>query len=255
MKNNNGLTPLEEMFKNFNLGTSFQKFDLDELSNELSKINLKDYVNVMPKIKGMFNNLSDEDKKTVVDSFNKVDEMFGNIFGTKTHKWTVDDFKDSTVSVSGSCACEGCKADDCKSDEKATDKADCDCKHCEDDDCPIRTEGCEDDGLEPCIADVLLDELDAQTRDEDVANRVVDYIVGVLKDKKRKAYVLHPRAKGVPAAVEVDIPNTLLSKKDVSTLIIPTLIHDKVIERVGCIDLYLPSEDDIIKAYIVLEKF
>ena len=82
MKKNNGLTPLEEMFKNFNLGTSFQKFDLDELSNELSKINLKDYVNVMPKIKGMFNNLSDEDKKSVVDSFNKVDEMFGNIFGT-----------------------------------------------------------------------------------------------------------------------------------------------------------------------------
>ena len=240
MKKNNGLTPLEEMFKNFNLGTSFQKFDLDELSNELSKINLKDYVNVMPKIKGMFNNLSDEDKKSVVDSFNKVDEMFGNIFGTKTHKWTVDDFKDSTVSVSGSCAC-----DDCKSDEKATDKDKCDCKHCH----------CEDDGLEPCIADVLLDELDAQTRDEDVANRVVDYIVDVLKDKKRKAYVLHPRAKGVPAAVEVDIPNTLLSKKDISTLIIPTLIHDKVIERVGCVDLYLPSEDDIIKAYIVLEKF
>ena len=245
MKNNNGLTPLEEMFKNFNLGTSFQKFDLDELSNELSKINLKDYVNVMPKIKGMFNNLSDEDKKTVVDSFNKVDEMFGNIFGTKTHKWTVDDFKDSTVSVSGSCACDGCKGDDCKSDEKATDKDECDCKHCH----------CEDDGLEPCIADVLLDELDAQTRDEDVANRVVDYIVDVLKDKKRKAYVLHPRAKGVPAAVEVDIPNILLSKKDISTLIIPTLIHDKVIERVGCVDLYLPSEDDVIKAYIVLEKF
>ena len=240
MKKNNGLTPLEEMFKNFNLGTSFQKFDLDELSNELSKINLKDYVNVMPKIKGMFNNLSDEDKQSVVDSFNKVDEMFGNIFGTKTHKWTVDDFKDSTVSVSGSCACDGCK-----SDEKATDNDDCDCKHCH----------CEGDSLEPCIADVLLDELDAQTRDEDVANRVVDYIVDVLKDKKRKAYVLHPRAKGVPAAVEVDIPNTLLSKKDISTLIIPTLIHDKVIERVGCVDLYLPSEDDIIKAYIVLEKF
>ena len=245
MKKNNGLTPLEEMFKNFNLGTSFQKFDLDELSNELSKINLKDYVNVMPKIKGMFNNLSDEDKKSVVDSFNKVDEMFGNIFGTKTHKWTVDDFKDSTVSVSGSCACDGCKADDYKSDKKVIDKDDCDCKHCH----------CEDDGLEPCIADVLLDELDAQTRDEDVANRVVDYIVDVLKDKKRKAYVLHPRAKGVPAAVEVDIPNTLLSKKDISTLIIPTLIRDKVIERVGCVDLYLPSEDDIIKAYIVLEKF
>ena len=245
MKKNNGLTPLEEMFKNFNLGTSFQKFDLDELSNELSKINLKDYVNVMPKIKGMFNNLSDEDKQSVVDSFNKVDEMFGNIFGTKTHKWTVDDFKDSTVSVSGSCACDGCKGDDCKSDEKATDKDECGCKYCH----------CEDDGLEPCIADVLLDELDAQTRDEDVANRVVDYIVDVLKDKKRKAYVLHPRAKGVPAAVEVDIPNILLSKKDISTLIIPTLIHDKVIERVGCVDLYLPSEDDIIKAYIVLEKF
>ena len=240
MKNNNGLTPLEEMFKNFNLGTSFQKFDLDELSNELSKINLKDYVNVMPKIKGMFNNLSDEDKKSVVDSFNKVDEMFGNIFGTKTHKWTVDDFKDSSVSVSGSCACDGCK-----DDEKAIDKVECDCKHCH----------CGDDGLEPCIADVLLDELDAQTRDEDVANRVVDYIVDVLKDKKRKAYVLHPRAKGVPAAVEVDIPNTLLSKKDISIPIIPTLIHDKVIERVGCVDLYLPSEDDIIKAYIVLEKF
>ena len=244
MKKNNGLTPLEEMFKNFNLGTSFQKFDLDEFSNELSKVNLKDYVNVMPKIKGMFNNLSDEDKKSVVDSFNKVDEMFGNIFGTKTHKWTVDDFKDSTVSVSGSCACDGCKGDDCKSDEKATDKADCDCKHCH----------CEDEGLEPCIADVLLDELDAQTRYEDVANRVVDYIVDVLKDKKRKAYVLHPRAKGVPAAVEVNIPNTLLSRKDISTLIIPTLIHDKVIERVGCVDLYLPSEDGIIKAYIVLEK-
>ena len=240
MKKNNGLTPLEEMFKNFNLGTSFQKFDLDELSNELSKINLKDYVNVMPKIKGMFNNLSDEDKKSVVDSFNKVDEMFGNIFGTKTHKWTVDDFKDSTVSVSGSCSC-----DDCTSDEKATDKVECDCKHCH----------CKDGGLEPCIADVLLDELEAQTHDEDVANRVVDYIVDVLKDKKRKAYVLHPRAKGVPAAVEVDIPNTLLSKKDISTLIIPTLIHDKVIARVGCVDLYLPSEDDIIKAYIVLEKF
>ena len=242
MKKNNGLTPLEEMFKNFNLGTSFQKFDLDELSNELSKINLKDYVNVMPKIKGMFNNLSDEDKKSVVDSFNKVDEMFGNIFGTKTHKWTVDDFKDSTVSVSGSCVCDDCKGVDCKSDEKATDKVECDCKHCE------------DDGLEPCIADMLLDELEEQTRDEDVANRVVDYIVEVLKDKKRKAYVLHPRAKGVPAAVEVDIPNIFLSKKDISTLIIPTLIHDKVVERVGCVDCYLPSDDDSIKAYIVLEK-
>ena len=242
MKKNNGLTPLEEMFKNFNLGTSFQKFDLDELSNELSKINLKDYVNVMPKIKGMFNNLSEEDKKSVVDSFNKVDEMFGNIFGTKTHKWTVDDFKDSTVSVSGSCTCDGCKGDDCKSDEKATDKVECNCKHCE------------DGGLEPCIADVLLDELEEQTRDEDVANRVVDYIVEVLKDKKRKAYVLHPRAKGVPAAVEVDIPNIFLSKKDISTLIIPTLIHDKVVERVGCVDCYLPSDDDSIKAYIVLEK-
>ena len=112
----------------------------------------------------------------------------------------------------------------------------------------------EGDGLEPCIADVLLDELNAQTRDEDVANRVVDYIVEVLMDKKRKAYVLHPRAKGVPAAVEVDMPNIFLSKKDISTLIIPTLIHDKVVERVGCVDCYLPSDDDTIKAYIVLEK-
>ena len=244
MKKNNGLTPLEEMFKNFNLGTSFQKFDLDELSNELSKINLKDYVNVMPKIKGMFNNLSDEDKKSVVDSFNKVDEMFGNIFGTKTHKWTVDDFKDSTVSVSGSCTCDGCNSNNIK-DTAETEKIECNCKHCED---------VEGDGLEPCIADVLLDELDAQTRDEDVANRVVDYIVDVLKDKKRKAYILHPRTNGVPAAVEVDIPNFFLSKEDISTLIIPTLIHDKVVERVGCVDLYLPSEDDIIKSYIVLEK-
>lgn len=78
----------------------FSIFGLDDfnLSETLSKTNIKEYVKKNPKINEMFDKLSDEDKDDLVKSLNALTETFDDMFSTKSEKWTVDDFSGMKVS-------------------------------------------------------------------------------------------------------------------------------------------------------------
>lgn len=77
----------------------FSIFGLDDfnLSDKLSNVNIKDYVKNQPKIREMFDKLSDEDKNEVVKSLNALTETFDDMFSTKSEKWTVDDLTGCNV--------------------------------------------------------------------------------------------------------------------------------------------------------------
>lgn len=79
----------------------FSIFGLDDfnLSEKLSKTNIKDYVKNHPQVNTMFNKLSDEDKEEVVKSLNALTETFDDMFSTKSEKWTVDDLAGCNVST------------------------------------------------------------------------------------------------------------------------------------------------------------
>lgn len=80
----------------------FDLFGLDSksLSKSFEDFNLHDIVKNNKNISGAFDKLNDEEKIRVVDSMNKIQSSFDELFGTKSVKWTADDFKGSNVSVS-----------------------------------------------------------------------------------------------------------------------------------------------------------
>lgn len=67
------------------------------LQEKLSEVKLKDYIKDSETINGMFDKLSEDEKKKVVDSFNKLSETFDDMFGMKSEKWTMDDFAGKNV--------------------------------------------------------------------------------------------------------------------------------------------------------------
>ena len=257
----------------------FDLFGLDSksLSKSFEDFNLHDVVKNNKNISGAFDKLSDDEKVRVVDTMNKIQSSFDELFGTKNKKWTVDDFKGSNVSVSSYSSEDGNNEEkdvnkkeenELKRDEVTFNEADADdeefedyfneneddcyhyshCINCDVDDCPDRV--CEHSGDEKnknscgTICEQLLAELNAEdTPDETNVDDIANYVLDVLNDKENKKYKLHPATKGVPAAVEVVVPSSIGKSDIVKNIHIVTMLRDVLVDIIGAYDAYISADD------------
>ena len=149
---------------------------------------VKDVVRKSDTVSGAFNELSDEDKKKVVDSFNSVQRTFDRLFGIKTEPYTAEDFAGATVSIKTSGDTSGSDECKCKKEGKK-----CECAQKQDPNAGFAT-----------IADALLNELSTQKDERDVLiQKFVDYVVSVLQPRDgKKEYVLKPKTPYNEACTE-----------------------------------------------------
>lgn len=247
----------------------FDLFGLDSksLGKSFEDFNLHDVVKNNKNISGAFDKLSDDEKVRVVDTMNKIQSSFDELFGTKNKKWTVDDFTGSNVSVSSYSSEDGNNEEknvnkkeekELKRDEVTFNEADVDdeefedyyphCSDCDIDDCPDRVcEKSEDESNKNSygtICEQLLAELNAEdTPDETNVDDIANYVLDVLNDKENKKYKLHPAAKGVPAAVEVVVPSSIGKSDIVKNIHIVTMLRDVLIDIIGAYDAYISADD------------
>ena len=256
----------------------FDLFGLDSksLSKSFEDFNLHDVVKNNKNISGAFDKLSDDEKVRVVDTMNKIQSSFDELFGTKNKKWTVDDFTGSNVSVSSYSSEDGNNEEkdvnkkeekELKQDEVTFNEADADeefedyyneneyncyhspgCRNCDIDDCLDRV--CEYSGDEKnktscgTICEQLLAELNEEdTPDETNVDDIANYVLGVLNDKENKKYKLHPATKGVPAAVEVVVPSSIGKSDIVKNIHIVTMLRDVLVDIIGAYDAYISADD------------
>ena len=248
----------------------FDLFGLDSksLSKNFEDLNLHDIVKNNKNISGAFDKLTDDEKVRVVDSMNKIQSSFDELFGTKNKKWTVDDFKGSNVSVSSY------SSEDSNNEEKDVNKkeekklkklkrgevifneADDDefedyylhCGDCDIDDCPDRVcDHSEDESNKNgygTICQQLLAELNEEdTPDEMNVDNIANYVLDVLNDKENKKYKLHPATKGVPAAVEVVVPSSIGKSDIVKNIHIVTMLRDVLVDIIGAYDAYISADN------------
>lgn len=246
----------------------FDLFGLDSksLSKSFEDFNLHDVVKNNKNISGAFDKLSDDEKVRVVDTMNKIQSSFDELFGTKNKKWSVDDFKGSNVSVSSYSSEDGNNEEKdvnkkeekkLKRDEVIFNEADADeefedyyphCSDCDVDDCPDRV--CEhsrdENDKNSCgtICEQLLAELNEEdTPDETNVDDIANYVLGVLNDKENKKYKLHPATKGVPAAVEVVVPSSIGKSDIVKNIHIVTMLRDVLVDIIGAYDAYISADN------------
>ena len=257
----------------------FDLFGLDSksLSKSFEDFNLHDVVKNNKNISGAFDKLSDDEKVRVVDTMNKIQSSFDELFGTKNKKWTVDDFTGSNVSVSSYSSEDDNNEEkdankkeekELKRDEVTFNEADADdeefedyfnekeydcyhspgCSNCDIGDCPDRV--CEYSGDEKnknsceTICEQLLAELNAEdTPDETNVDDIANYVLDVLNDKENKKYKLHPETKGVPAAVEVVVPSYIGKSDIVKNIHIVTMLRDVLVDIIGAYDAYISADD------------
>ena len=247
----------------------FDLFGLDSksLSKSFEDFNLHDVVKNNKNISGAFDKLSDDEKVRVVDTMNKIQSSFDELFGTKNKKWTVDDFTGSNVSVSSYSSEDSNNEEknvnkkeekELKRDEVAFNEADADdeefedyyphCSDCDIDDCPDRV--CDHSENESnkngygTICEQLLAELNEEdTLDETNVDDIANYVLDVLNDKENKKYKLHPATKGVPAAVEVVVPPSIGKSDIVKNIHIVTMLHDVLVDIIGAYDAYISADD------------
>lgn len=256
----------------------FDLFGLDSksLSKSFEDFNLHDVVKNNKNISGAFDKLSDDEKVRVVDTMNKIQSSFDELFGTKNKKWTVDDFKGSNVSVSSYSSEDGNNEEknvnkkeekELERDEVTFNEADADDEEFEDyfnekyDDC-YQSPNCSDCDIDDytdrvcdhsedeknkgygTICEQLLAELNEEdTPDETNVDDIANYVLDVLDDKENKKYKLHPATKGVPAAVEVVVPPSIGKSDIVKNIHIVTMLHDVLIDIIGAYDAYISADD------------
>ena len=246
----------------------FDLFGLDSksLSKSFEDFNLHDVVKNNKNISGAFDKLSDDEKVRVVDTMNKIQSSFDELFGTKNKKWTVDDFTGSNVSVSSYSSEDGNNEEknvnkkeekELKRDEVTFNEADVDdeefedyyphCSDCDIDDCPDRVcDHSEDESNKGygTICEQLLAELNEEdTPDETNVDDIANYVLDVLNDKENKKYKLHPATKGVPAAVEVVVPSSIGKSDIVKNIHIVTMLHDVLVDIIGAYDAYISADN------------
>ena len=256
----------------------FDLFGLDSksLSKSFEDFNLHDVVKNNKNISGAFDKLSDDEKVRVVDTMNKIQSSFDELFGTKNKKWTVDDFKGSNVSVSSYSSEDGNNEEknvnkkdenELERDEVTFNEADADDEEFEDyfnekyDDC-YQSPNCSDCDIDDytdrvcdhsedeknkgygTICEQLLAELNEEdTPDETNVDDIANYVLDVLDDKENKKYKLHPATKGVPAAVEVVVPPSIGKSDIVKNIHIVTILHDVLVDIIGAYDAYISADD------------
>ena len=256
----------------------FDLFGLDSksLSKSFEDFNLHDVVKNNKNISGAFDKLSDDEKVRVVDTMNKIQSSFDELFGTKNKKWTVDDFKGSNVSVSSYSSEDGNNEEEnvnkkeekeLERDEVTFNEADEDdeefedyfnekyddyyqsphCSDCDIDDYTDRVcDHSEDEKNKGygTICEQLLAELNEEdTPDETNVDDIANYVLDVLDDKENKKYKLHPATKGVPAAVEVVVAPSIGKSDIVKNIHIVTMLHDVLVDIIGAYDAYISADD------------
>ena len=216
------------MINNFcNLLNSFG-FDIVPVENRTRK-SLRENIASNKTIRGAFSKLSDDDKKSVVDSLNSTQKLFRDIFGFSDFKeWTVDDLDGSYVNVTTSGDAEPEKK------ESKCDEKECACKDKKEEKQNIKTS----------LADMLRSEIDRGTRDDELSAAICEKVVEKLNDKKNHPYKLHPAVGDVPAMASVDVrllqdkPSELVNNSHVCHL-----VRERLINEVGCKDVYITDPE------------
>ena len=223
-------------------------FKIEPVEKE-SKKSLRENIMNNKTIRGAFSKLSDDEKKSVVDSLNSTQKLFNDIFGFKTmREWTVDDLDGSYVNVTTSGNQE-------KEDKKEENKCECEGKcTCGADakkkDAPVQGYG--------TLADALRSEIDRGTKDDELAEAICENVVEKLNDKKNHPYKLHPAVGDVPAMATVDV--RLLQEGDDAASVIQnshicSLVRNTLIKKVGCRDVFVvnPSPNILNNTTIRIE--
>ena len=94
------------MYTTFNSLMSLLGFPYDEDAYREKALkstkSFRDMVTNSKTISGSFDKLNEDEQQKVVDSFNKVNDLFGEFFGITPERYTKDVFKGANVSVTTS---------------------------------------------------------------------------------------------------------------------------------------------------------
>ena len=90
----------------------------NKVNNFLEKAGFRNNIMKSESIKGAFSKLSEKDKQSVIDTLNESQELFDNIFGTHSKKWTVDDLTNAYVNIETPSVNKDCKSDNCTCEKK-----------------------------------------------------------------------------------------------------------------------------------------
>ena len=213
-------------------------FDVEpkEIEKKFDGNKVRNGIRSSKTITGAFNRLSDDEKKTVVDSLNTTQKMFDSIFGIKSSPWTSKDLDGSYVSVQTS------GSEPVKEPVKKEDKCECE-KKCEEkkEECKCQTKSQQKN---VSIADALKSEIARGTHDDELAEAIVEKVIEKLTDKKKHEYELHPGTDENPPTVVTtvrllnDRVNDVLS--NTSLLNIAKL---SLIQKTGCKDVFFADKE------------
>ena len=159
----------------------------------------RDMVTNSKTISGSFDKLNDDEQQKVVDSFNKVNDLFGDFFGVTPERYTKDDFKGANVSVttSGDEEDKDKKAESANVTIKETDATAEPKKNVE---TPAKEK-------EKTLCESLYEEMMRETLSvEGAADMITEKIISILKDKKEKRYSIIPGTKEKYPYASVEIP-------------------------------------------------
>ena len=215
------------------------EIDSKALEKKLEDNRFRRGIRTNKTIIGAFNRLTDEEKKMVVDTMNSTRSAFDSFFGIKSEPWTEDELSGSyvTVETSGYEKPENDKECRCSKDEKC--KCDCQKK-------PEKT-----------IAEILKEEISNGTAIDEIANEVIDRVIGNLSDKNAKPYELNPRAGDNPANVVTTLYNYTNSELVCTNPNLYEMIRQGIISKTGATDVYLAMETvdnkNILTVTVVLE--
>ena len=190
------------MYTTFNSLMSLLGFPYDEDAYREKALkstkSFRDIITNSKTISGSFDKLNEDEQQKVVDSFNKVNDLFGEFFGITPERYTKDVFKGSNVSVTTSGAEED-KDKNAESANVSTKETDATVE-------PKKNEPHTEE-KEKTLCESLYEEMMRETLSvEDAADMITEKIISILKDKKEKRYSIIPGTKEKCPYASVEIP-------------------------------------------------
>ena len=212
-------------------------FDVEpkEIEKKFDGNKVRNGIRSSKTITGAFNRLTEDEKKTVVDSLNTTQKMFDSIFGIKSSPWTSKDLDGSYVSVQTSGTEP--EKDKCECEKKCDEKNE-ECK------CQEQKKQETQQSKNISIADALKGEIARGTHDDELAEAIVDKVVEKLTDKKKHDYELHPGTSEVEPTVVTTV--RLLNDKVEDVLSNASLLDITrlgIIQKVGCKDVWFTNKE------------
>lgn len=241
------------------------------LSEKLSKVNMKDYIKDCESITGMFDKLNDAEKNKVVESLNKLNGAFDDMFGIKTEKWTIDDLKGKNIDCK-TTNIPGCGDTTVVTikDELEKNQHDAQKQKVEE---PFKKEKNEKNQLKEKIVneikeekqktqcslkDKLIKEMKSQVLQEETKNSANLIVAHINSKLVNKEYKMHMPKENVSGAVEVFVSDEILSKLNLKNTDISESMSFQIRDGIAKIldvdmsDVILNTHENV-SVYIILK--